>query len=92
MTDYDFDPDLRPLLPLLPTLSDLSTLDKIREIREMRMGMFGEPEDRDDIVKEDRSVPGPEGAPDVDIRIYRPKAAHEGPRPCVFEIHGHKKR
>jgi acetyl esterase len=88
MSDYDFDPDLKPLLPLLPTLSDLSTLEKIREIREMRAEMFGEGEERDDVLKQDRSVPGPDGAPDVPVRIYRPKKDRAGPRPCVFEIHG----
>ena len=88
MSDYDYDPDLKPLLPMLPTLSDLSTLERIHEIRNMRAEMFGESEDRDDVLKEDRSIAGPEGAPDVPIRIYRPKAQHDGLRPCVFEIHG----
>ena len=88
MSHYDYDPDLKPLLPLLPTFSDLSTLEKIQEIRDMRAEMFGEGEERDDVLKEDRTVPGPEGAPEVPIRIYRPKSGHQGPRPCVFEIHG----
>lgn len=88
MTEYNFDPDLKPLLPLLPKLSDLSTSEKIEEIRNMRMAMFGEPQDREDVLKEDRMLPGPEGAPEVAVRIYRPKADHRGPRPCVFEIHG----
>lgn len=47
-----------------------------------------QPPPRDDVNVEDRRVPGPEGAPDVAIRIYRPKAPATSSRPCVFEIHG----
>jgi len=46
------------------------------------------PPDRDDVEKEDRKVPGPAGAPDVRVRIYRPVAPADGSRPGVFEIHG----
>jgi acetyl esterase/lipase len=41
----------------------------------------------DNVVVEDRTVPGPEGAPDVPVRIYRPAAA-TGVLPAVFYIHG----
>ena len=89
MTKRAYDPEFEPILPLLPAVSDLSDLDAIREMRVGRLaGMFTPPPDRDDVVKEDRRVPGPAGAPDVPIRIYRPKADAKGPRGCVFEIHG----
>ena len=39
------------------------------------------------VVKEDRQIPGPPGAPDVPIRIYRP-ADHGGPLPCLVWAHG----
>ncbi|MGP3957059.1 alpha/beta hydrolase [Nonomuraea sp. 3N208] len=40
-----------------------------------------------DVVIEDRHVPGPDGAPDVRVRIYRP--AGEGVnRPALYWIHG----
>ena len=39
------------------------------------------------VVKEDRTVPGPDGAPDVPVRIYRPLGA-EGVLPGIFYIHG----
>jgi acetyl esterase/lipase len=44
--------------------------------------------DRGDVEKEDRSVPGPAGAPAVPVRLYRPKAHAEGLRPGLLEIHG----
>jgi len=88
MTERAYDPDFDELLPLLPTITDLSTRESIQEMRESRENLFGAPEERDDVLKEDRSVPGPEGAPQVPIRIYRTKQGTSGSRPCVFEIHG----
>ena len=89
MSDYDFDPDLRPMLAVLPTEMDLSTVEAIREARANReLLSAGVPPDREDVTKEDRTVPGREGDPEVPIRIYRPTAASDAPRPCIFEIHG----
>lgn len=88
MTRYAIDPELEPLLPLLPTALDLSTVEKIREVRAQRESMFPVGESRDDVLSEDRTVPGPAGAPDVPIRIYRPKAPATAARPGLLEIHG----
>lgn len=44
------------------------------------------PNDR--VVTEDRLVPGPAGAPDVPIRIYRPVQAMGVQLPAIFYIHG----
>ncbi|WP_440312970.1 alpha/beta hydrolase [Leucobacter chromiireducens] len=42
-----------------------------------------------DVTFEDRLIPGPLGAPDVEITIVRPAAPHAlGPRPAVLGIHG----
>ncbi|WP_431929383.1 alpha/beta hydrolase [Nonomuraea jabiensis] len=40
-----------------------------------------------DVVIEDRHVPGPDGAPDVRVRIYRPAGGGEG-LPGLYWIHG----
>ncbi|MBW2388056.1 MAG: alpha/beta hydrolase [Deltaproteobacteria bacterium] len=93
MTNRNYDPDFKDLIPLLPTVADFSTVEKVQEARAMRYDMFLEPPpDRGDVSMEDRMVPGPEGAADVAVRIYRPRprpAVDSGaPRPCVFEIHG----
>lgn len=39
------------------------------------------------VTKEDQTVPGPQGAPDVPIRIYRPKNLG-GPSPVLLWLHG----
>lgn len=39
------------------------------------------------VTSEDRTVPGPEGAPDVKVRIYRPAEA-TGTLPGIYFIHG----
>jgi len=39
------------------------------------------------VAKEDRIVPGPDGAPEVPVRIYRPVDA-EGTLPGIYYIHG----
>lgn len=89
MTERRYDPDFLEMLPLLPTDIDISSADAIREVRDARAEMFAVgPPDREDVTKEDREVPGPDGAPDVAIRIYRPVAEANGLRPGIVEIHG----
>jgi acetyl esterase/lipase len=39
------------------------------------------------VTKEDRSVPGPDGEPDISVRIYRPAAA-TSTLPGIYYIHG----
>ena len=39
------------------------------------------------VTTEDRSVPGPDGAPDVMVRLYRPTAL-PSPAPALFWVHG----
>ncbi|GAA0389042.1 alpha/beta hydrolase [Microbispora corallina] len=39
------------------------------------------------VTVEDRKVPGPEGAPAVRVRIYRPET-QDGPLPALYWIHG----
>ena len=43
--------------------------------------------DSENVVKEDRSVPGPEGASEVPVRLYRPIGS-SGALPGVLWIHG----
>ena len=73
---------------MLPTTQPLDSVETIRAARSSRIMMFPAPPDREDVVKEDHRIPGPATAPDVTVRVYRPKAAASGPRPGVFEIHG----
>ena len=88
MTKRAYDREFEAILPLLPTVMDLSSAEKVQAARVGRFDMFAPPPDRDDVTKEDRRVPGPAGAPEVPVRIYRPKAGANALRGCVFEIHG----
>ena len=88
MADYAFDPELEKILPHLPTWSDFSDVEKVRKIRKANGELFVTAPDRDDVSKEDRTVPGPQGNPDLPIRIYRPTADANGLRAGVYEIHG----
>ena len=89
MTDRNYDPEFKDLISILPTVADFSTVEKVQAAREQRYEMFATPPSpRDDVAIEDRQVAGPIGAPEVTIRIYRPKTEVTTPRACVFEIHG----
>jgi acetyl esterase/lipase len=88
MSQHDYDPAFRDLLPLLPTVQDLSSLEKVQAARSARFEMFPMPPDREDVLVEDHRIAGPPQAPDVAVRVYRPKAKQDAPRPGVFEIHG----
>ena len=41
-----------------------------------------------DVIARDRMIPGPDGAPDVKIRIYEPKNRGDRLLPCLFFYHG----
>jgi len=42
---------------------------------------------KENVTREDRTVPGPEGAPDITVRVYRPADA-TGTLPGIYFIHG----
>jgi acetyl esterase/lipase len=88
MTRHAIDPELIGILEVLPDQLDMSDPAALSAGRQTREIFFAQVPDRDDVAKEDRRIPGAEGAPDVAIRIYRPKASADGPRPGIFEIHG----
>jgi triacylglycerol lipase len=79
------DPELLPLLEAFPPL--VLSQETLGDIRSRPM-MF--PVNDADLVRSEmtvRSVPGPEGAPDVQVAIYRPREAMDA-LPCIFHIHG----
>ena len=88
MADYAFDKDFVPYLAALPTVQDFSTTEKIKAMREMRQEALMPVPPRDDVTLDDRSIAGLGGAPEIPIRIYRPKQASATPRPGFLEIHG----
>jgi len=82
----------RELLPALenypPTELNLDNLAETRRVGEqMARELNAQLPDVEEIVVEDRQVSGPDGDPDVRVRIYRPDAAPD-PLPGFFWIHG----
>lgn len=79
------DAELRPMLDAMPTVSLNAALLPL--VRQRPAWVEVNPADRARTEVEERHVPGPEGAPDVGIRIYRPRDA-DGILPGIFHIHG----
>jgi acetyl esterase/lipase len=85
------DPEMRPpldaLLDALPggfnAVPDI--VQRRAAVAAMNAGI--ELPDNPDVAKEDRTVPGPDGEPDITVRIYRPVNA-TGTLPGIYFIHG----
>lgn len=88
-----FDPELAAALELIrEVIQPGLTMDEIADVRQgagiqmladldLTMGGFFE--------VEDRTVPGPEGAPEISLLICRPAApADADPRPVIYHVHG----
>jgi acetyl esterase/lipase len=84
-TRHLVDPEIMPLLEMLPSL-DLATETLAQTRAALAETNVPIPEFPDVSVAE-RSVPGPQGAPDVRILTYFPKNAST-PVPALFWIHG----
>jgi acetyl esterase len=89
LSDRAYDPELAPMVPLLPTLSDWTDMPAARTAMvEMIAAAGGADAAPPEVRFEDRTIPGPEGAPPVAVRIYHPKQAATASRPGVLYIHG----
>ena len=88
-SSYLVDPDLAPALALLPSLSlNDQTVPVIRAAREqqLRVQQAARAPVADIEVRE-AWVPGPAGAPDVRVLMFRPKSA-QGLLPAYLHLHG----
>lgn len=83
---YRYDPELAPIVEVLPRL-DITDIGAARTMMAMmaeQLPAFVAP---DSLAVETRQVPGPEGAPDLELQILRPKNA-PGPLPALYWMHG----
>jgi len=88
MSERAYDPELAPLVPLLPTESDFSDIAAMRAGMEEMIAQLAPPLPENPGARfEDRTIPGPEDAPDVPVRVYHPDTA-ESMLPGVLYIHG----
>lgn len=84
------DPELAAVLETLPPEGLFSWQDLTATrvgLEQMFATMSADVPDSPTVVKQDRVAPGPDGAPEVSVRIYRP-AQSVGPLPGLFWIHG----
>jgi acetyl esterase/lipase len=81
-----YDPEVRAVLEAGPTLGTVNdrTLDKVRA---NRLLLNEQVPLSDEVIRTDHIVPGPEGAPDVRLRVHR-RVGAEGDLPCLYWIHG----
>jgi len=79
------DPELTPLLDLFPGL--MLSAETLPDMRARQLPLPVDPADLAHTDVESRMIPGPAGAPDLKVLIYRPKVA-KGSLPCIFHIHG----
>lgn len=79
------DPQLLPLLDTLPAVELSEALLPFMRGRPARFTVRPEDVARTDLTI--LRIPGPPGAPEVEVRFYRPKGL-TGAAPCILHIHG----
>ena len=86
-TVRDVDPAIAADLELLQmNIGDLR-LETLPAARQARIQMLGVLPLSDGVERTEHVVPGPAGAPDVAVRVHRPKSL-SGDVPCIYSIHG----
>ena len=78
------DPELLPFLESFPTIN--ITADILPAVRAAGWGEV--PPLPETVAMEERFIPGPEGAPDVRVKLYRKKDGAKGVRPAILHLHG----
>lgn len=83
---YHYDPELVPVIAGLPRIdiSDIAAARATMQAMREQMPPFTAP---DSLMIQRHSVPGPAGAPDVELVIAGPKH-RAGPLPALYWIHG----
>ncbi|MCU1457943.1 MAG: esterase [Actinomycetia bacterium] len=84
--DRAYDPELAVMVPLLPT-NDLLDIGSARQGLADMVAANPRVVDDSGLVIEDRLVPGPDGDPDVAVRVFRPRDA-TAPTAAIVYIHG----
>lgn len=82
---YAFDPELAAAISMLPGALDITDLAASRAEGSRLIAEMSVP-DLTGVRVEERQVPGPEGDPEVTLRIYRPDKV-AGPA-AIYNVHG----
>jgi acetyl esterase/lipase len=83
---YAYDPELAPWVAMLP---EITITDHVAARAEMVQNFAQVPpyESPVALTVEDTIAPGPDGAPDVPVRVYTP-TGHTAPLPGLLYVHG----
>jgi acetyl esterase/lipase len=84
-TRHLVDPDLLPIIDAVPTLDFSKEL--LPAIRATSLPIQVQTSGLEQVQLLRRFVPGPAGAPEVEIALYRPQV-QAAQLPCIFHIHG----
>lgn len=82
---YPFDPEIAAAIPMLPETDFRDVAASRAGMAELIASMRGEFDDTG-VTARDEAVPGPEGAPDVPVRVYTPDRV--ATKALLFDIHG----
>jgi acetyl esterase/lipase len=85
-TRHLVDPQLLPLLELLPRTE--FNLDTLPTIRSSPLPAFIDPDAEAKVAVSTRTIPGPSGAPDVNVLVYEPRQRSSSALPCIVHMHG----
>jgi acetyl esterase/lipase len=81
------DPEIADLLAQMPPFLTQLSAERLPAIRAEQEAARRLVELSDAVERTDHVVPGPPGAPDVVVRVHRPKGA-SGVLPCLYSVHG----
>src|SRR5258708_23688984 len=82
-TRHLIDPEVFPILELVPSVElNLQTLAQLRQISPFADVALAPAQ-----IPEVVHIPGPDGAPDVQLRLFKPRA-QRACRPAIFHMHG----
>ncbi len=84
--DALLDPEIAEALKALPPMNGFA-VDQLPAMRAARDAQLVNIQLSDLVERTDYTVPGPDGAPDVVIRVHRPRGA-TGDLPCLYFMHG----
>ena len=82
------DPEIASVVPFLPDRpAGSTTIAEGRKMLEEMLGAGAPAAGEEQLTITHRTIPGPQGAPEIPVIIYQPKAS-AGPLPCVVDYHG----
>lgn len=80
------DPEIAEALKGMPPMNGF-TFDQLPAMRAQRNSQVAAVRLSDRVERKDHTIPGPQGAPDIVVRVHRPVGV-PGELPCVYFMHG----